>query len=321
MLRPRDVASARALIAPHIVRTPCVRSSWLSRVTGHDVWLKLESLQPTHSFKVRGAVHAVARRAAVAPRGFVTASAGNHGAALAYAARAAGVPVTVFAPSTAPGTKRDKIRGLGARLIDTCANYDDAEHAAVAHAAETGAVFVSPYNDPDVVCGQGTMALEILEDVARCDAIVVPVGGGGLASGVALAVAGVQPRVDVFGIEPAVNPAFTEALRAGAITTIPVVDTVADGLGGNMQEGSITFGLVRDFGVAISLAPEDAIAHAIGDLAAHEHLLAEGAAATAVAGLLGGAVPGTGRTVVVVLTGANIDLARLRQVIDARGSA
>ena len=252
-LHPSDVVSARALIAPRIMHTPCVRSPWLSRESGHDVWVKLESLQPTHSFKVRGATHAVVRRANDAAHGFVTASAGNHGAALAHAAREAGIPVIVFAPRNAARTKLEKIRGLGATLVADYGNYDEAEAAALAHAARTGAIYVSPYNDRDVICGQGTIALEAADDLPGCDAIVVPVGGGGLASGIALAASGLDRRLDVFGVEPEVNPAFTDALRAGHITTIPVLETVADGLGGNIQAGSVTFDLIRDLGVRMSL--------------------------------------------------------------------
>lgn len=310
-----DVVTARGRIAPYVVRTPCVRSPWLSRTTGHDVWLKLESLQPTHSFKVRGATNAVVRRAPEASHGFVTASAGNHGAALAYAAQAAGIAVTVHAPASAARTKLEKIRALGARLLAEYANYDEAEVAALADAARSGAIYVSPYNDPEVVCGQGTIALEAVDDVPGCDAIVVPVGGGGLVSGIALAASGLARRVGVFGVEPELNPAFTDALRAGHITTIPVHDTIADGLGGNIQPGSITFELVRDHGVAMSLASEAAMAQAIGDIVRHDHLVIEGAAAAAIAGLAGGAVPGTGRTVVVVVTGANIDPSRLRTLL------
>ncbi len=306
-LQPADVASARALIAPYVMHTPCVRSPWLSRQSGHDVWLKLESLQPTHSFKVRGATHAVMRRARDAAHGFVTASAGNHGAALAHAAAAAGLAVTVYAPGNAPQTKLEKIRRLGATLVVDCANYDEAEAAALAHATRTGAIYVSPYNDRDVICGQGTLALEVADDVAACDAIVVPVGGGGLAAGVALAASAIGRRLDVFGVEPEMNPAFTDALRAGRITTIPVRETVADGLGGNIQAGSVTFDLVRDLGVSMSLASEAAMVAAIRNVAAHDHLIAEGAAAAAVAGVAAGVVPGAGRTVVVALTGANID--------------
>ena len=304
---PPDVVAARARIAPHVAHTPCVHSPWLSRESGHEVWVKLESLQPTHSFKLRGATHAVVRRSADAVHGFVTASAGNHGAALAYAARAARRPVTVFASRHAAATKLEKIRALGATLIATCRNYDEAEDAAVAHAARTGTIYVSPYNDADVICGQGTLALEAVDDVPACDAIVVPVGGGGLASGVALAVAALDRRIDVFGVEPEANPAFTEALRAGRITAIPSRETVADGLGGNIQAGSITFDLIRDLGVGISLVSEDAMVAAIRNAVQHDHLIAEGAAAAALAGMVAGVVPGSGRTVVVVLTGANVD--------------
>jgi threonine dehydratase len=315
-LHASDVVAARALIAPHVAHTPSVRSPWLSRESGHEVWLKLESLQPTHSFKVRGATCAVVRRAGLAPQGFVTASAGNHGAALAYAAHAAGVGVTVYAPAQAPQTKLARIRGLGATLVAEYRNYDEAEGAALAHAERTGADYVSPYNDRDVICGQGTIALEAIEDVPGCDAIVVPVGGGGLASGIALAASGLDRPLEVFGVEPELNPAFTDALRAGQITTIPVFDTIADGLGGNIQTGSITFGLIRDHGVRMSLVSEAAMARAIGDLVQYEHLVIEGAAAAAIAGVASGAVTGTGRTVVVVVTGANIDRARLRRLLE-----
>lgn len=313
---PGDVATAHALIAGHVLRTPCVHSPWLSEVTGHDVWLKLESLQPTHSFKLRGATHAVLKRAATAAAGFITASAGNHGAGMAHAAHAAGVALTVHAPAGAATTKLDAIRRLGATLVAEYATYDDAERAALAHAARAGADYVSPYNDADVVCGQGTIALEIADDLPGCDAIVAPVGGGGLVSGLALAAAGLDHRIEVFGVEPERNPAFTDALRAGHITTIPVRDTIADGLGGNIEPGSITFDLVSQLGVRMSLAGEAAMAQAIVETLQHEHLVIEAAAAAAVAGLRTGTVAGRGRRVAVVVTGANIDRARLRTLLD-----
>jgi threonine dehydratase len=311
------VRDARRRLGGRVRRTPLVHSAWLSALTRAEVWLKLETLQRTSSFKIRGALNAalaLAERGGTGP--LVTASAGNHGRALAEAARDAGMACVVFTPANAPRTKLDAIRAAGARLDSRARDYDEAEAAAGRHAAETGAQFISAYNHPDVIAGAGTVALEILDERPDADDVVVPVGGGGLMSGMALAIRTVSPACRMIGVEAALNPAFRVARAHARITPIPVAESLADGLGGNLEAGSITFDLVERYVQWLTDADEPSIAAAIAALAFEEHLVVEGAGAVGVAALAAGRLTGLeGRRVVVVISGANIDRARLADVL------
>jgi threonine dehydratase len=307
------VLEARRRIAPHVRRTPLVRSPWLSRATGADVWLKLESQQRSNAFKVRGAFNAALHLAERGERPtLVTASAGNHGRALAEAAAATGMPCVVFTPSDAPRTKLDAIQAAGARLEASYPNYDAAEHAAKDYAASSGGCFVSAYTHPDVIAGGGTVGLEMIEDQPRLDVVLVPMGGGGLISGIGVALSQLAPGCRLIGVEAEASEAFGTARRHGRITAIDPQPTIADGLGGNLEPGAVTFDYVqRHVGEIVAVA-EASIVGAIGDLAGHDHQIAEGAAAVGPAALAAGRIPDlAGRTVGVVLTGANIDRARL----------
>ena len=307
------VLEARRRIAPHVRRTPLVRSAWLSGVTGADVWIKLESQQRSNAFKVRGAFNAALSLAERGERpALVTASAGNHGRALAEAAGVTGMSCVVFTPSDAPRAKLDAIRAAGARLEASYPDYDAAEVAAKDYAASTGGCFISAYTHPDVIAGGGTVALEMIEDQPRLDAVVVPMGGGGLISGIGVALAQMVPGCRLVGVEAAASEAFGTARRHGRITEIVPQPTIADGLGGNLEPGAITFDYVERHVHDIVAVEEAAIIAAVGDLAGLEHQVAEGAAAVGPAALASGRIAGlAGRTVGVVLTGANIDRARL----------
>jgi len=308
------VLEARRRIAPHVRRTPLVRSAWLSRATGADVWLKLESQQRANSFKVRGAFNAALRIAESGERPtLVTASAGNHGRALAEAAAATGMSCVVFTPSDAPRTKLDAIEAAGARLEASSRNYDAAEIAAKDYAASTGGCFISPYTHPDVIAGGGTVAVEMIEDQPRLDVVVVPMGGGGLISGIGVALSALTPECRLVGVEAEASEAFGTARRHGRITTIDPQPTIADGLGGNLEPGAVTFDYVQRHVHEIVAVAEASILGAIADLAGHDHQIAEGAAAVGPAALASGRVPGiAGKTIGVVLTGANIDRAKLK---------
>lgn len=300
-----------------MVRTPLRRSEWLSVAAGADVFLKLETLQPTFSYKIRGAFNAVL--ALVEERGedvppLVTASAGNHGRALAYAARAAGLALTVYVPDTAPRTKIDAIRRTGATL-KTCRDYDEAESRAKQHGASGSALFISPYSHPDVIAGAGTIGLEILEEQPELDTIVVPVGGGGLVSGLAIAIKAISPGATVVGVEVEASSPFTRGLAAGRIVTIDVSPTLADGLAGNLDPDTVTFDIVRRLVDRIVLVNESQLAEGMAGIAREERLIAEGAGATGPAAILGGAVDTTGRRIAVILTGANVDLDVLKKII------
>lgn len=300
---PSDVIAAASRLRGQVRRTPLVRSSWLSSATGGDVWLKLENQQHEGSFKARGAFNALMRCGV--PRA-VTASAGNHGRAMAFAARELGIGLTVFTPGTAPKAKLDPIRAHGATL-ELCDSYDEAEQRAIGHAREAGVPYISPYNHRDVIAGAGTAGLEIVDDLPRVDCILAGVGGGGLVSGVGLASQAVAPHPGVIGVEAAASPVFTTSLAAGRLVEVDVRPTLADGLAGNAEPGSVTFDLVRDLKIPVHAVDEDQIRDAMAGLLAHDGQRAEGAGAVAVAALLAGMVEIRGRRVAAIVSGGNVD--------------
>ena len=320
MTIPQDVATARARIAGRVRRTPLVRSDWLSSRASGEVFLKLESLQVTNSFKARGALNAVLALAeqvgpgAPAPR-IVTASAGNHGRALAWACEIAGLRPVIFTPRHAPAAKLSAIRRHGADLRDTALDYEDAERTAKRFAAETGGHFISAYSHPDLLAAIGTIAVEILEDLPDLARVLVPVGGGGLVAGLAAALKADRPGVEVVGVEVEASQPFTASLAAGRIVEVQVGPTLADGLAGNMDPDNIAFPIVQRLVDRVVRVGEADLASAMRGLVQHEHLIAEGAGAVGLAALLAGAVDAReGRTVVIV-SGANIDLEVLAGVI------
>ena len=310
---PAIEAAARR-IRGHVARTPLRYSPALSEAAGADVFLKLETLQPTFSYKIRGATNAVltlVERSDGARARLVTASAGNHGRALAQAAAAAGLPLTVYIAENAPRTKVDAIRALGAELRP-CADYDEAELRAKEHGARGEALFISPYAHPDVIAGAGTVAVEILEDLPEVDTIVAAIGGGGLISGIAIAA---QGRARAAGAEVEASTPFTRSLAAGHVVPIEVGDTVADGLSGNLDPESPTFELVRDLVKEVVVVSEQETLDAVRFVAAEERLIIEGAAAVAIAAVRTGRLNLQGQRAAVVLSGANIDLSKLSRLL------
>jgi threonine dehydratase len=313
-----DVLRARKRISPYVRRTTLTESAWLSDVAGAPVLLKLESLQRSNSFKARGAFNAVIARLeqgnASAVK-LVTASAGNHGRALASAAQVFQLPLVVFTPAGAPQTKLAAIRRHGAQLRAEGRDYDHAEILAQQFATDTGATFISPYNDPDVIAGAATMALEIFEDAPRTDTLIVPIGGAGLISGVAAAAKALAPASVVFGVEAEVSCAFQTSVRAGRLVEIVPGQTLADGLGGNPDPRTITFDFVRRYVDRIVTVSESDLAAAVVGLIEHEHLVAEGAGGAATAAIVGRRVDVAGRRVAVILSGSNIDRAQLTALL------
>ncbi len=300
-----------------MLRTPLRASPWLSARTSGDVRLKLETLQPTSSYKVRGAFNAVLRMAQEhdgSPPQLVTASAGNHGRALAWAVRAGGMSLTAYVPEHAPRTKVEAIAASGAVLVQ-CRDYDEAERRAKEHALREGAVFVSPYNHADVIAGAGTIGLEIIDEWPDVDLIVVPIGGGGLISGIALAVKEASPRTQVAGVEVEASCPFTRGLEAGRIVGIDVQPTLADGLAGNLDPETMTFDIVRRDVARIALVNEDQLREAIAGVMQKERLVVEGAGAVGVAALLSARLDVRGKRVAVVLSGANIDQGTLSEIV------
>ncbi|MGQ0732212.1 MAG: threonine ammonia-lyase [Acidobacteriota bacterium] len=313
-----DVLGARRRIGPYLSPTPLLASTWLSAETGASVFLKIESVQWGRSFKIRGALNAALELAASRPADqptLVTASAGNHGQALAVAAERLGWRAVVFTPRAAPQTKKMAIRRHGAELRDDPPDYDAAEQEARAYAAGARGVYISPYNHPSVIAGAGTIALELLERVPDLDVVVLPVGGGGLASGVALTLKAASPRLEVVGVEVEASTPFATSLAHGRITTVSVGPSLADGLTGNLEPDAITFDLVRQHVDRLVTVAEQDLVRAIRHLVTEEHLIAEGAGAAATAAVLTRDVVPRGRRAAVLVTGGNIDLPTLTTVL------
>ena len=301
-----DVLAARDRIASHVTRTPLRPSEALSRAAGGQILLKLECLQVTNSFKARGAGNAVLGLPHPGSL-IVTASGGNHGRAVAWAAERFGHRAIVFTPRAAPRAKTDAIRAHGAELRADAGSYDEAERLAKEAAVEPGATFISPYNHPHVIAGQGTIALELFDQDPALDAIVVPIGGGGLISGVAVAAKALWPSIRVVGVEAERSAAFTAALAAGRLVEITVGSTVADGLSGNVEAETMTWPLVRELVDEVVTATEDEIVDAMRHLSDAEGVVAEGAGATALAAVRSGRINVAGQRAAVLVTGGNVD--------------
>jgi threonine dehydratase len=284
-----------------------VRSGWLSDAAGADVWLKLETAQITGSFKIRGATNAIARLREAHPeiKAVTTASAGNHGLALARAGLEMGIAVRVHIPVTAPQKKKDALREYGAVTIEA-PTYDEAERRAQEEVARGGVTFISAYSNSDVIAGAGTIAREMLNERPEIDFLIVPLGGGGLLSGTAIWARAHRPGITIMGAEADASPVFTAALAAGRPVTVDVHPTVADGLAGNMEPDSQTFPLVRDLVDRVVRVPEAAIVAAMATLSVNEGIVAEGASSTTVGALLSGELAATGRCVGIILSGSNV---------------
>jgi threonine dehydratase len=305
-LSAAQVERAARTLRRHLRPTPLERSRSFGAQLGCEVYLKLESAQPVRSFKVRGALNRIER---LAPEqrsaGVITASAGNHGMGVAYAAAEFAIPATVYVPLGANPFKVEAIKRLGAHVVAGGVNYGEAYLEAIASQNRSGATFVHAYNDPDVVAGQGTVAVELLREMERFDTVLVGIGGGGLIGGIASYLKSKRPTVRVIGVEPAGADSMKRSLDAGRIVTLEKVSTIADGLAASAP-GTLTFNLARRFVDDVLIVQEDEMLRAIRLLFEREHLLAEPAGAAAVAALLHHYRPRPGEQVVVVVSGANV---------------
>ncbi len=319
-LEIRQVLAAQRRISRHIRATPLVYSHYLSEETGARVWLKPECRQVTGSFKARGALNKVDlleldQRA----RGIVTGSAGNHGLGVAHAAQAASeqdnaIRADVFVPATAPRTKVHKLRQLGAQVHETGQTYEDAHQAAERFAERTGALYISAYDDLDVIAGQGTVGLEIVRELPEVELILVPVGGGGLVAGVATVAKATASGIQVIGVQPEASPAALLSLQDGiAHDPYDHQPTIADGLAGGF--GRKPFQVARHLIHGILLASETQIRRAVYMLLHQHQMVVEPSGAIAISPLLTGALDVRGRNVVCVLTGRNIETALLYEIL------
>jgi threonine dehydratase len=309
-----DVRRAQGAIADVAKHTPVLPSITLTQRLHGEVMLKAESLQRTGSFKIRGALNKLSALGDDCANGVTAGSAGNHAWALAQAAHVRGVPCEVFMPVEAPLSKAEGCSALGAVVHRGGTSVEECVAAAKARAHEAGMVFVHPFDDVDVIAGQGTLGLELLDDVPDAAKVVVPVGGGGLASGVAIAMKSARPKVEIVGVQVDTVAAYPESLRRGEPVEVPPGLTIADGIAVK-RPGELTLGLIRHWVDDVVVVPEDAVADAMVLLMEKARLVVEGAGAVGVAALLGGqTAPAAHGTTVVVLSGGNVDAGLLASI-------
>ena len=313
---PADIVLAANRINPHIRETPLDESPYFSEITGANVYMKLENLQHTGSFKLRGAFNKVL---SLTPEqrlpGCVTASSGNHGAAIAYAMKKLGVTGVIFVPEQTSSVKVDAIKRAGGDVRFFGTDGLDTETHAREYAEENEMVYLSPYNDADVIAGQGTVSVELAKQLSQIDAVFVAVGGGGLISGLGSFIKSVNPAVEVVSCQPAASAVMTESVKAGKILDLPSDPTLSDGTAGGIEAGSMTFDICRDVVGRYITVSEEQIAHAMREFIDSHHMLLEGAAGVAVAGLLEVASDYVGKNVVVIICGGNVSRDTLKKVI------
>jgi threonine dehydratase len=307
-----DTQAAQRRCGLYVRRTPLLPSVRLSALAGRPVLLKLECLQVTGSFKARGAINRLLQLdQRERERGVVTASAGNHGQAVAWAASVLGIPATVVLPLDAVPVKVERTRSWGARVVQAGNGYDEAHHHAESLCEQTGAVYIHAFEHPEVIAGQGTLAHEILDECPEAGLLVAPVGGGGLIAGVAAAAKTYRRPPPVIGLQSSNTSAMFDALAAGQLMPVALLPTLADGLAGETTEASTQ--LCRQLGIEVKLVPEAALLPAIRHTLIEEHLAIEGSAAVCVAAIQervldAGAADGP---IVLVLSGGNVDPAVL----------
>jgi len=316
MLDLADLDRARKRLEGAIYESPCPYSQTLSELSGTRCFVKLENLQMTGSFKERGAANLLLQLGADARRqGVIAASAGNHGLAVAFHAQRLSIPATIVMPEYAPLIKVTSARRYGAEVILHGDNYDEAYERARAIGAECGRLFVHPFDDTRVIAGQGTLGLELLEQLPDVEAILVPVGGGGLIGGVALAVKAKRPDVRVIGVQSAALPAMSRSLDRGERTRVDAAATIADGIAVR-QVGELTLELARRWVDRVVTVDEEELANAVLLLLEIEKTVVEGAGAAPLAALLNRRLDLEGRRVALVLSGGNIDVTMLARIIE-----
>jgi threonine dehydratase len=311
-----DVLAARERLRGSIYESPCPHSIMLSALTGQQVYLKLENLQMTGSFKERGALNRIAMLTPEqAARGVIAASAGNHAQGVAYHATKRGIRALIVMPLTTPLVKVTATRGFGAEVLLHGANYDEACAEAVRLCDEQHLTFIHPFDDPGVMAGQGTIGLELLEQVPQLEAVVVPIGGGGLIGGIACAIKESRPEIRIVGVQTARLPSMQAAIEAHHPVTVDPATTIADGIAVR-RAGDLTFPLVERYVDEIVTVEEDEIASAILMLLEREKTLAEGAGAAALAALLEHRTSLHGAHTAVLVCGGNIDVTLLSRIIE-----
>lgn len=311
----KDIRAAQDVVQGQVRHTPVKRSSSLSAMTGGEFWLKLENFQRTGSFKVRGALNKIHHLTAEERKaGVVCASAGNHAQGVAYAAAKAGVKATIFMPQDAPLAKLTATRNYGAEVRLVGRDYQEAFEAAKAHQEKAGAVFVHAFDDLQVMAGQGTLGLELLEDIPHLDTVLVPIGGGGLICGIAAAVKGINPRVRVIGVQAEGASTIAPSLQKGKPVILDEVNTMADGIAVR-RTGQLTFPLIQGLVDEVVTVTEAEIASAILFLLERAKAVVEGAGAVSLAAAMHQKVDLKGKTACAIISGGNIDMTLVSRII------
>jgi threonine dehydratase len=316
-----DIYLARQRIGPLARRTPLVSSPSLSELLGAPVYLKLENLQETGSFKIRGAAN---KMLTLTPdekaRGVITISTGNHGRAVSYVAGQLGIKAVICIPAGTPSNKVDAIKSLGAEVVVGGKTYDEAEEHALRLEKERGLTIVHPFDEPFVIAGQGTIGLELLEDLPEIETAIVPMSGGGLISGIALALKSANSGIRVIGVSMDRAPVMYHSLKAGAPITMEEEETIADALvGGIGLDNQYTFRMIQEYVDDFVLVSDEEIAAAMAFALERHHLVVEGGAAVGIAAVLHRKVREVGGNVVVVLSGSNVDIPLLLKIAQHHG--
>ena len=318
-----DVYKARQIIAPLVLRTPLIHSPQLTELVGSSVYLKTENLQQTGSFKIRGASNKMLNLTEEeSARGVITISSGNHGRAVSYIAKRLGIHAVICMSSRVPSNKVEAIKSLGAEVVIHGDSYEEAEIHALQLQEERGLTMIASFDDPLVIAGQGTIGLEVLEDLPEVDTIIAPLSGGSLMSGIALTMKSASPTIRTIGVSMDRAPVMYHSLRAGKPIKMEEEDTIADALVGNIGlNNKYTFRMVQQYVDDVVLVSDEEIAEAMRFALKAHHLVVEGGGAVGIAALLHRRVSRVGRNVVVVLSGSNVSLPLLLTLVSANSSA
>ncbi|NEZ46593.1 threonine ammonia-lyase [Clostridium niameyense] len=315
-LNLQKIKQAQKNIGSVVRKTPLFYSSTFSRETGYEIYLKCENKQKTGAFKLRGAYNKIVSLSQEEKQnGVIASSAGNHAQGVAYAATAFGIKSTIVMPKTAPQAKVQATKGYGAEVVQFGEVYDECYSKALEIQKESGATFVHPFNDIDVMAGQGTIALEILEELPDADAIIVPIGGGGLIAGIATAAKAIKPDIKIIGVQPSIIASTKASLKEDKIVTLPGAKSLADGISVKTP-GDITFDYIKKYVDEVVTVSEDEIAYGIFKLMEKSKLISEGAGASTVAALLADKIKIPGKKIVSLISGGNIDIAMISKIID-----
>lgn len=311
-----EYAKARKRIFEFIRFTPVEQSFYLSGKIKSRVFLKLENIQITGSFKLRGALNKIlSLNEEQRKRGIITASSGNHGAAVSYIAKKLGIKASLFLPSYAPKAKIEALQAFGPEITIFGDDCLESEIAAKKEAVTRRATYISPYNDKHIIAGQGTIGMELMEQIPEIDTVIIPVGGGGLLSGIAGYLKNKIPHIEIIGTQPENSPVMAESIKAGKIVKMRSKPTLSDGTAGGIEKGSITYDLCKEYADRFVLVSEREIAKALKLVIEKEHYLIEGAAALTVAALIKEDEKFKNKNICLVISGSKIDTKQLKEVL------